>query len=293
MTYKINAQRIIHATIVAVFVNTILAITKIIVGTIANSRSLVADGVHSFSDLITDISIIIGAKYWNSPTDKCHPYGHGRVETIIILFIGIVLTLTSIGIGKNAIITITEPHNLSLEGSVLTLALLSIISKEILYRWTALMGQRIRSKALVANAWHHRSDAISSIPVAAAYIFKLFFHNMQFLDNIAALFVAAMLLKIALKISCPCLCELVETRMEIELENRIINESKKFSNIKEIHKIRCRRMGKAIFVDLHMLVNPTTTVQNAHELATLFKYHLVKLENNVLDVLIHIEPFKS
>jgi cation diffusion facilitator family transporter len=284
-------NRIIFVTLVGAVVNIILAAVKLLFGIVAHSQALIADGIHSLTDLVTDFAIIMGAKYWSAPADNCHPYGHGRIETLVNLFIGIILAFVGIGIGWNSIISIGQPNDYSPGWSALYVALVSIVVKEILYRWSAYEGHRILSRALVANAWHHRSDCLSSIPVAIGILGSKLFPEFTYLDNIAALLVTAMLLKATWKITWPTIKELIEARAEHEIEEKIFEYMKEFTDIREVHKIRTRRQGTSVLIDFHMLVEADMPILQAHDTASKLKRLIMKKEPEVLDVLIHIEPY--
>jgi cation diffusion facilitator family transporter len=289
---KRKTKQVLWFTAIGAVANVLLAGIKIFVGTVAHSQALVADGFHSFTDLLTDAAIIIGAKHWNAPPDRCHPYGHGRIETLITLFISGALASVGIGIAYEAIASLKgAQHEGPMSWYVLVVAVVSVVAKEILYRRTAACGQRIKSKALVANAWHHRSDAISSIPVALAVVCSNLFPAVRYIDPIAALLVAVMILRATVKIAWPNISELLEQRIEKELENRIVERAAAFSEIQEVHRIRCRRQGMTVLVDLHMLVESSMTVKEAHDIAEALKAFIIEREEGVLDVLIHIEPF--
>lgn len=165
-----TVQVIRKATWIGSIANIILAVVKITIGKLTNSQALIADGVHSFSDLVTDAAILIGAKFWTAPADKEHPYGHGRFETLTNIFIGILLAFVGIGIGWESLHSISQEQHNSPSLLAFGAAVASIVVKEILYRWTVIQAKKVNSRALFANAWHHRSDALSSLPVAIAVI---------------------------------------------------------------------------------------------------------------------------
>ena len=191
------AQRI---TAWGLAVNFILSGIKCIVGFLGNSQALVADAVHSLSDATTDIAVLIGAPYWSAPADAQHPHGHSRIETMITFFIGTVLAGVGLGLIYNALSTLYVPHKTMSGWSVFVTACISIVSKELLYRWTVIVGMRIKSSALIANAWHHRSDGLSSIPVALAVVGMWFRPDWTYLDHVAALMVSLLILQASWKI---------------------------------------------------------------------------------------------
>ncbi|MDO6684557.1 MULTISPECIES: cation diffusion facilitator family transporter [unclassified Agarivorans] len=279
------------ATWIGSIANVFLAILKIGVGKLTGSQALVADGVHSFSDLVTDAAILIGSRYWAAPADKEHPYGHGRFETLTNIFIGALLILVGVGIAWDSINSLTANETSNPGALALAAALVSIVVKEVLYRWTLIQAKRVNSRALHANAWHHRSDALSSLPVAVAVLANYFFPHLHYLDQIAALLVTAMILKAAWEIIWPAMQEITEKEADEKLEQKIQHHAVSNDEIKEVHAIRNRRVGSAILVDFHLLVDPDMSVDKAHTISEEFKDHLMQELDEVVDVIIHIEPF--
>lgn len=270
--------------------NVALAALKVGVGLWSHSQALVADGVHSLSDLITDAAVILGARFWTAPADSDHPYGHGRIETLVNVLIGVVLALTALGIGWRGVASLASDSEVNLGIAALATTLTSILAKEALYQWTIRRGRAIDSSALVANAWHHRSDALSSIPVAVAVIAGWVFPDLHTLDPIAAILVAALLLKAAWEITWPAIRELSEADDDPELGERVESIALEIEEIRSVHKIRTRRVGGASFVDLHIQVAPTMSVADAHALAHSLQERVRGREPQVLEVLAHVEP---
>ncbi|MGF1684450.1 cation diffusion facilitator family transporter [Photobacterium minamisatsumaniensis] len=279
------------ATWVGSIANVALAIVKITVGKFTGSQALVADGVHSFSDLVTDTAILIGSRYWTAPADKGHPYGHGRFETLTNIFIGVVLALVGIGIGWDSISQIG--HETTAQPGMLAFwaAIASIVVKEVLYRWTVIQAKKINSRSLHANAWHHRSDALSSLPVAIAVIANYFVPDLHYLDQIAALLVTAMILKAAFEILWPAILELTEAEADTDVETQILQYANDMPLIREVHAIRSRRTGSTVLLDFHLLVDPEMSVDEAHTISENFKAHILAQIDEVVDVIIHIEPY--
>ncbi|MHA6611364.1 cation diffusion facilitator family transporter [Photobacterium damselae] len=286
-----TVQIIRKATWIGSIANIILAVVKIAIGKLTNSQALIADGVHSFSDLVTDAAILIGAKFWTAPADKEHPYGHGRFETLTNIFIGILLALVGIGIGWESLHSISQEQHNSPSLLAFGAAVASIIVKEILYRWTVIQAKKVNSRALFANAWHHRSDALSSLPVAIAVIANYVVPDLHYLDQIAALIVTLMILKAAIEILWPAVKELTDAEADSELEKQIQKLALEDVNIKEVHAIRSRRTGSSILIDFHLLVDPEMTIEKAHTIAETFKAKLLDNLDEVVDIIIHIEPF--
>ncbi|CAG23668.1 hypothetical cation-efflux family protein [Photobacterium profundum SS9] len=252
---------------------------------------MIADGVHSFSDLVTDTAILIGSRYWTAPADKEHPYGHGRFETLTNIFIGVILAIVGIGIGWDSINSIGNEAKTNPGMLAFGAAIVSILVKEILYRWTVIQAKKINSRALHANAWHHRSDALSSLPVAIAVIANYFVPDLHYLDQVAALLVTAMILKAAFEILWPAIMEITEAEADSDIENKIQQYASENSDIREVHAIRNRRTGSSILLDFHLLVDPDMSVDKAHEITEDFKSHILEQLDEVVDVIIHIEPY--
>ncbi|MDX1302238.1 cation diffusion facilitator family transporter [Photobacterium sp.] len=280
-----------RVTWIGAIANVALALLKITVGKLTGSQALIADGVHSFSDLVTDTAILIGSRYWTAPADKEHPYGHGRFETLTNIFIGILLAVVGIGIGWNSIDSIGQESNTTPGMLAFWAAVASILVKEVLYRWTVIQSKKINSRALYANAWHHRSDALSSLPVAVAVIANYFVPDLYYLDQIAALLVTAMILKAAFEILWPAIVEITEAEADSEIEAKIQRYALQDSDIREVHAIRSRRTGSIILLDFHLLVDPVMSVDKAHTITENFKSHILKQIDEVVDVIIHVEPY--
>ena len=186
-------------------VNVLLSVFKIVAGYFGRSQTILADGFHSLSDTVTDIAIIVGVKYWCAPPDETHPHGHRRIETIITQFIGLVLAAVAVGISYRAIVTLHEMHSRPPEMIALIAGLVSIVSKEAIYQWTVFVSKKIRSSAVAANAWHHRSDAFSSIPAVIAVGVARIFPSWSFVDHVGAIIVSLFILQAAWKIVWPSL----------------------------------------------------------------------------------------
>ena len=284
----------IRITLIGLITNLLLMLFKFWAGIIGNSQAMLADASHTLSDLSTDFAVIFGAIYWTRPADASHPYGHRRIETIITVFIAIVLTAVAIGIGYSAIPALLHPHQTSKPGMVaLFAALLSIVTKEILYQGTIYEGRRIRSTAIIANAWHHRSDALSSLPVALSVLITLIYPQLAFVDHIGALIVAGFILYAAIGISKQALSELCDEAAPDTLVEMINTIARSHPQVRSIHAIRTRRMGDQYLVDFHILVDPTMTVMEGHEVSEHVKQDIFDRVTAVTDVIIHLEPFTA
>ncbi|NAW65549.1 cation diffusion facilitator family transporter [Photobacterium halotolerans] len=289
--HHIKGKAIRTVTLVGAVLNVFLAVLKIGIGKVAGSQALVADGVHSLSDLMTDTAIMVGSRYWTAPADSSHPYGHGKFETLTNAFIGLMLALVGIGIGWDAIETLSETPPPAPGMLAFYAAVASIVIKELLFRWTMHKAKHIHSGALRANAWHHRSDALSSVPVAVAVIANAIFPSLKYLDQIAALLVTGMILKAAYDILWPAFKELTDARGSAEVEKRLVLMAEEDKDIREIHAIRSRQTGGSLLLDCHILVDPEMSIENAHTVSERFKQNIITQMDNVIDVVIHIEPY--
>ena len=271
-------------------INILLSGVKFAAGIVGNSQAVVADAVHSLTDTTTDLAIIAGSHYWSRPPDERHPYGHRRLETLITAFIGLVLAAAGIGIGWEAVSTLHERHSAPPSWIAMGAALLSIIIKEALYRWTAATGKKIKSPALAANAWHHRSDAISSLPVLAAVGGAFIFPSWSFLDHVGAVIVSIFILHAATKIVWPAARELVDTGAPTEIQNKITKISCSHPGVLEIHKVRTRYISSSLQVDMHIVVDGSITVREGHAIADAVESHIMSEIPEVVDVVIHVDP---
>lgn len=271
-------------------VNLALAALKFVLGIAGHSQAVTADAVHSLSDMSTDLLVLIGLRYWSAPADEKHPYGHQRIETFVTLAISLILVAVAAGLGWSAIRRLGTP----VDCPPLTVALLgplvSMVAKEILYRRTRAAGRRIHSPALIANAWHHRSDALSSIPALAAVTAASLSPHWAFLDPVGALIVALLIMKVAWDIASPALKELTERGADHEDVRAIAQLARSADGVCSVHRIRTRRLGAGWFVDLHILVDGSMTVRSGHDIATCVQNRLLEDGPDVADVTVHVEP---
>ena len=280
-------------TIAGMAINIFLTILKIFIGFIGNSQSVIADGVHSLSDCSTDIAVLIGLKYWNEPPDECHPYGHRRIETIVAVFIGLILCLAGIGLCYQAIEKFkTGAFVVPLKITLLA-ALVSIIVKEFLYHWTMRVANRVKSSAMRANAWHHRTDSLSSIAVAVAISFALYNPTWAILDPLAAFAVGLFIIQAAYSITKPALKELADqgaTEEELKEIEKIVLA---VEGVLSVHALRSRFLGPGLQIDLHIQVDGNLSVSDGHAIAGHAKRHLLEDGPGIVDVLVHLEPYEN
>ena len=286
-----SKERIVRkVTWVGLWVNLFLAAIKFTAGLYGRSQALVADAIHSLTDLTTDIAVIAGSHYWSRPPDENHPYGHRRLETLVTVFIGVVLIAAGLGIGWKAISTLQEKQAASPGWIAVLAALVSIVCKEIIYRWTAITGRRVKSPALAANAWHHRTDALSSLPVLIAVAGASVFPSWSFLDRVGAVIVSIFILHASIKIIWPGLSELIDVGAPTEIRRRIQDIALKNEGVLQVHDIRTRYISSSIQVDLHIVVEGLITVREGHDIADDVRALIIDAIPEVLDVIVHVDP---
>ena len=289
---SVQIKEVRRVTWVGLAANVLLSTFKIVAGTIGSSQAVVADGVHSISDTTTDLAVLIGVHYWSVPPDQTHPHGHRRIETVITALIGLVLALVALGLGYNALMTLKVKHAGPPGLIALIAALVSIASKEALYRWNVVVGKRISSPALMANAWHHRSDGLSSIPVAIAVAGARYFPGWYFLDHVGAVLVSIFILRAAWDIAWPAINELTDSGAPPETCEQIEKICLATDGVQQVHKCRTRQLGFGLQVDLHVQVRPDLTVRQGHDISEAVKQRLLKEGPNVVDVVTHLEPYE-
>ncbi|MDO4570074.1 MAG: cation diffusion facilitator family transporter [Planctomycetia bacterium] len=288
-----------RVTLWGALINLVLVCVKFAAGICGCSQVLIADAVHSLSDFLTDFAIVVGARYWEQPADEDHPYGHAKMETLVTLFIGAVLVVVGFRLALNAVFTLHDmiehpaaerelPRSIALWA-----ALISIFVKEYLYQITARVGRKVRSSALIANAWHHRSDALSSIPVAVAVACCLFWGDIcLFLDPVGTILVGGMIIFAAWEIICPTLGTLMDAAATEEKVDAIRQIVRACPGVEKPHNIRTRRVGNNLDVDLHVYVDGKMSVEEGHRLSHEIEKRLLASTLGILDVIIHVEPIK-
>jgi cation diffusion facilitator family transporter len=290
-THDTAREKIVRkVTWVGLWANLFLAGFKFFAGISGRSQALVADAIHSLTDLTTDIAVIAGSHYWSRPPDDDHPYGHKRLETLVTVFIGVVLVAAGIGIGWKAISTLQQKDAAPPGWIALLAAFVSIICKETVYRWTAITGKRVKSPALAANAWHHRTDALSSLPVLVAVAGAKAFPAWSFLDHFGAAVVSIFILHASIKIIWPAVSELIDAGVPTETRKKIRVMALKNEDVLQVHDIRTRYISSSIQVDLHIVVNGSITVREGHVIADDVRDRIIEEIPEVLDVIVHVDP---
>jgi cation diffusion facilitator family transporter len=276
-------------TVVGGVVDLLLGVVKILIGTTANSQALIADGVHSLSDLATDFLVVFAAKHSHREADEEHPYGHGRIETVATVILGVALALVAIGICYDALHRMRDPELLAHPGMLaLLVALVSVVSKEVIYQYTARVARRLRSSMLHANAWHSRSDAISSVIVVIGVGGTMY--GFPYLDAVAATAVGLMIAKIGWDLLWKSLQELIDTSLEGDKVAAIRKAILDVDGVRALHMLRTRRSGSDALVDVHILVDPGLSVSEGHMIGETVRSRLIGEMDDVSDVTVHIDP---
>ncbi len=277
------------ATWWGLIVNLLLSIGKLLIGFIGHSQALIADGLHSLSDLVSDGMVLLASHHSNIDADEDHPYGHARYETFATITLAVLLSVVGIGIGIDAVDRLIDYQNIATPTQfTLIVAGLSIISKEILYQYTMLVAHQVKSKLLEANAWHHRSDAISSIIVFAGIAGAIWGYPL--LDSIAAIIVALMICKIGWDLGHQSFQELVDTGLEPETLHAMEAVILSVDGVNQMHMLRTRKMGHSALADVHILVSPRISVSEGHQISEAVEMALINQFDEINDITVHIDP---
>ena len=277
-----------RCTWTSVFVNIVLTITQVIAGIFSHSQSLIADGVHSLSDLISDFLVLIASHHSKTPADDDHPYGHGRIETAASLVLGAILVLTGIGIMYGAAIKLENIGNLP---PVTSLALwtagLALIAKEGLFRYMLHVGEQLRSPMLIANAWHARSDAASSLVVAIGIAANMM--GFIYADALAAIVVGFMIVRMGFVFVWEAFQELIDAGLSFEEVASIRQTLMDTQGVENVHELRTRKMAHRVLVDAHILVDSKISVSEGHSIAERARKRVIDSHESVNDVLVHVD----
>ncbi|RKY83131.1 cation transporter, partial [candidate division KSB1 bacterium] len=281
-----------RAATIGIILNFILASGKIFFGIIGKSSALITDGIHSASDIITSFAVFLGMKIAKKPPDKEHPYGHGKAENIAAKTVAIILIFVSLEIVYLNISHITDKH-IHLPASITVwVAIASIVLKEGLFQYKISIGRKINSSSLISDAWHHRSDAFSSLIVLVGITgAKVGGTRFAFLDNVAAIIVGVIILVIGIKLFIKTSAELMDKMPENKILKQINTIALSVEGVKDTETLKARKIGLDIFVDIHIEVDKDITVKEGHNIARNVKNVLKERIPLIKDVLVHIEPF--
>jgi cation diffusion facilitator family transporter len=284
------AARGIRSTLIGMAFNLALAAVKTSAGVLGNSYALVADGIESLSDVFSSFVVYVGLRVAMRPPDTDHPYGHGKAEPVAAVIVGGALLAASALIAFESIREIRSPHEAP---AVWTLAVLALVMgvKETLYRYVAGIGRQVESTAVSTDAWHHRSDAITSaFAFVGISIALLGGPGWEGADDWAALFAAAIIAINALRLMAPAIAEITDMAPRNEINEEVREVARGIGGVVDVEKCLVRKMGFDYYVDMHVIVNPEMTVRDGHEIAHRVKDAVREANPRVFDVLVHIEP---
>ena len=298
---RTSAQRvreIYSVTIWGSVVNLLLLVFKFVAGIVGNSAAMVADATHSLTDFVTDIIVIAFVRISSRPEDSDHDYGHGKYETLATAVIGLILLLVGAGLfynGASSVYSVLCGHRLQSPGNIaLWAAVASIVMKELLYHITRRVGIRLNSQALVANAWHHRSDALSSIGTFVGIGGAILLGDRwTILDPLAAVIVSFFIFKVSLQLIKPCIDELVEKSLPQETEDKILGIILSFPEVSSPHHLRTRQIGNIVAIEVHIRMDGSMSLNEAHDITTQIETALRAEYGMETHIGIHMEPAKG
>ncbi len=298
MSQTTRKQKVYQVTYRGFVANILLMIFKLIAGVVGKSTAMIADAIHSFSDFVSDIVVIAFVGAASKPVDDNHRYGHGKFETFATLIVGIILFFVGAGICWNGSYRIFQylmgealepPHYIAMIA-----AIISIIVKESLFWYTYKAGKKVNSQLVIANAWHHRSDAFSSIATLIGITGAIFLGKVWvILDPIAAIFVSFFIFKVAYEIFLPAFNELLEQSLPIETRKEIITI---VSNIEHVHNpsnLRTRNIGNVKAIEIHVMMNKNMTVEESHKITMIIEKKLKEHYGQETHVIVHVEPYED
>lgn len=295
---QVREREIYKATIVGSVVNLLLLVFKFTAGIVGHSAAMIADAVHSLSDFVTDVIVIVFVRISNKPQDKGHDYGHGKYETMATVIIGLLLLAVGFGLLWTAASSIyaffVKGESPGEPGMVaLIAALVSILFKEGLYWYTVRVGRKVDSQAVVANAWHHRSDALSSVGAAIGIGGAILLGDgWQVLDPVAALVVSFFIMKVSVELLVPSVEELLEKSLPDEVEQQIEETLLSFPGVSEPHHLRTRRIGSYYAIEVHVRMDGRMSLEEAHDKTTAIECRLKEMFGRSTLINIHVEPLK-
>jgi cation diffusion facilitator family transporter len=283
---RLRASR--RVTFVSMFVNVLLSLAQIVIGVIGHSQALVADAFHTLADLTSDIAVLFAVRHSSKEADADHPYGHARIETAVTVLLGVLLVLVALGIGfRAALRMVSDAPYIPPASITLWIAGLTIVAKEGLYRYTSLTARRFGSELLRASAWHHRSDAVSSVIVFAGIGGSLF--GFQYGDALAAAGVAVFIARIGVALGWRGVKELIDTSLDQDAVSRIEQAIRSVDGVQALHMLRTRSTGGRALVDVHIIVNDRISVSEGHFIAEAVRRRLLEEVDIVADVMVHID----
>lgn len=290
-----RTAKVTFVTLVGSVVNIILTVFKIFAGVLGRSTAMIADGIHSLSDLLSDIVVIVFVKISAKGRDKDHDYGHGKFETFATLIISLMLIVVAVNLmsgGINKIRQILDGGEVSSPGMIaLWAAVASIVLKEILYRYTIIQGRALNSPMMIANAWHHRSDAFSSVGSLLGIAGAIFLGDkFVILDPITGCVISIFILVMAVKMSVPAIKELLDVSLPDEVEQQIVSTAKSIQGVIDLHELKTRREGPGIIMEGHLVLDSDISLKEAHNISKKVEESLRKEFGSETQISLHLEP---
>jgi cation diffusion facilitator family transporter len=277
-----------RVTLTGAAVNCVLACLQITFGLLGKSQALLADGFHTLSDLSSDFIVLYASRRASKAADEDHPYGHGRIETLASMLLGAILAMVGVSIGIRGVESIFNPASTNPEAITIVFACLAIVAKESLYHYTLRAARATHSSLLESNAWHHRSDALSSIVVVIGITAQLF--GVAHMDAVAAIVVAGMISWMGFQLGRKALYELIDTSLDTDLVEEVRQAMLADASVVGIHNLRTRSMGGLGYIDAHLEVDSNLTVSEAHYIAHKIEHQVKQQLPKIIDVQIHIDP---
>lgn len=290
-----RTAKVTLVTLIGSVVNIILTVFKILAGILGRSTAMIADGIHSLSDLLSDIVVIVFVKISAKGRDKDHDYGHGKFETFATLIISLMLIVVAANLmsgGINKIRLILDGGEVSSPGMIaLWAAVASIVLKEILYRYTIIQGKALNSPMMIANAWHHRSDAFSSVGSLLGIAGAIFLGDkFVILDPITGCVISIFILVMAVKMSVPAIKELLDVSLPDEVEQQIVSTAKSIQGVIDLHELKTRREGPGIIMEGHLVLDSDISLKEAHNISKKVEESLRKEFGSETQISLHLEP---
>lgn len=290
-----RTAKVTFVTLVGSVVNIILTVFKIFAGVLGRSTAMIADGIHSLSDLLSDIIVIVFVKISAKGRDKDHDYGHGKFETFATLIISLMLIVVAANLmsgGINKIRMILDGGEVSSPGMIaLWAAVASIVLKEILYRYTIIQGRALNSPMMIANAWHHRSDALSSVGSLLGIAGAIFLGDkFVILDPITGCVISIFILVMAVKMSVPAIKELLDVSLPDDVEEKIEATAKSVKGVVDLHELKTRREGPGIIMEGHLVLDSEISLKEAHDISKKVEESLRKEFGPETQISLHLEP---
>lgn len=288
---KMTERTAIKVSIVSIFVNVALTIFKLLAGVIGKSGAMISDAVHSASDIFSTVIVIIGVKLSAKDSDEEHPYGHERMESVAAIILAAILALTAVGIGESGITKIISGDygGLSVPGAVaLIAAIVSMVVKEAMYWYTKINAKKINSGALMADAWHHRSDALSSVGAFAGILGARL--GFPVLDPIASVVICLFIAKTAISIFKDAIDKMVDKSCDKETEERISEAALRQEGVIGIYSLKTRMFGNRIYVDIEITADKDESLEEAHKIADKVHDEIEKEFSEVKHIMVHVNP---